>query len=168
MDLGYAEGVTENYFRHGTTTLFAALDVATGVVETSCKKSHTHKDFIQFLNQVKKNAPKNLEMHIILDNYCTRKHKKVKEWLIRNPRFHFHFIPTYSSWLNQVERWFGLVTDKAIRRGSFTSVKQLVEKIEEYKEAYNESCKPFVWTATSEEIFAKLERLCEKLQKTQG
>jgi putative transposase len=164
MGLGYAEGVTENYFRHGTTTLFAALDVATGTVETSCKKSHNHKDFIQFLNQIKKNVHKGLETHIILDNYCTHKHHKVKEWLVKNPKFHFHFIPTYSSWLNQVERWFGLVTDKAIRRGSFTSVKQLVEKIEKYKEAYNKSCKPFVWTATAEEIFAKLERLCDKLQ----
>jgi len=163
MGFGYSESVTDNYYRHGTTTLFAALDVATGTVETSCKSSHTHKDFIKFLNQVKKSVPKELDAHIILDNYCTHKHPKVKEWLLRNPRFHFHFTPTYSSWLNQVERWFAIITDKAIRRGSFRSVKELVEKIEEFKEKYNEDCNPFIWTATAEEIFEKLERLCDRI-----
>lgn len=163
MGFGYAEGVTDNYYRHGITTLFAALDVATGNVETACKQRHRNQEFIQFLNQIKRSVPKDLDIHIILDNYGTHKHENVKAWLLRNPRFHFHFTPTYSSWLNQVERWFGIVTEKAIRRGSFKSVKQLVNKINEFKEQYNSNCKPFSWTATTESIFAKLERLCERI-----
>ena len=163
MGLGYKEGVTDNYFRHGTTTLFAALDVATGKVEAVCKKQHRHQEFIEFLNQVNKNVPKELDVHVILDNYATHKHPKVVAWLSRNKRFTFHFTPTYSSWLNQVERWFGKITDKAIRRGSFKSVKQLVRKINEFIEHYNKKAKPFMWTKTAEEILEKIERLCTKV-----
>lgn len=165
MGFGYAEGATDNYFRHGTTTLFAALDVATGKVEASCKKRHRHQEFIQFLNQINKNVPKELRVHVILDNYSTHKHEKVKAWLIKNPRFEFHFTPTYSSWLNQVERWFGLITEKTIRRGSFKSTKHLIEKIDEFVVKHNKEPKPFTWTATSEEILEKIKRLCTKLTK---
>ena len=163
MGFGYAEGATDNYFRHGTTTLFAALDVATGRVEASCKKRHRHQEFIQFLNQINKNVPKELNVHVILDNYSTHKHEKVKAWLIRHPRFEFHFTPTYSSWLNQVERWFGLITEKTIRRGNFKSTKQLVEKINDFVQKHNKDPNPFTWTATAEEILEKIRRLCIKL-----
>lgn len=163
MGIGYAEGVTDNYFRHGVTTLFSALDVATGEVQIACKKRHRHQEFLSFLNQIKKNVPSELEVHVVLDNYCTHKHEKVKAWLKRNPRFHFHFTPTYSSWLNQVERWFGIITDKAIRRGNFQSVKALVEKIELFTDVYNRNPKPFVWTASAEEILEKVGRLCTRM-----
>jgi putative transposase len=163
MGLGYAEGVTDNYYRHGVTTLFSALNVATGEVQIACKQRHRHQELLVFLNQLEKNIPKDLDVHVILDNYSTHKHEKIKAWIIRNPRFHFHFTPTYASWLNQVERWFGIITDKAIRRGSFKSVKELVDKIKDFTEIYNRNPKPFVWTATPEEILAKLGRLCEKM-----
>ncbi len=163
MDFGYAEGVTENYYRHGVTTLFSAWNVATGEVQIACKKRHRHQEFISFLNQIRRNVPSELDVHVILDNYSTHKHEKVKAWIARNPRFQFHFIPTYSSWLNQVERWFAMITDKAIRRGSFTSVKQLVEQIEKFTEVHNRKPKPFTWTATPEQIFAKLGRLCDRI-----
>ena len=163
MGPGYKEGITDNYFRHGTTTLFAALDVATGKVEAACKKQHRHQEFIQFLNQINKNVPKELDIHVVLDNYATHKHPKVAAWLARNKRFTFHFTPTYSSWLNQVERWFGIITDKTIRRGSFKSVKQLIDKINVFVEHYNKDTKPFVWTKTAEEILEKIERLCERI-----
>lgn len=163
MGLGYAEGATDNYFRHGVMTLFSAFNVANGEVQIACKKRHRHQEFIAFLNQVKKNVPNHLDVHLIMDNYSTHKHDKVKAWLARNPRFSFHFTPTYSSWLNQVERWFAIITDKAIRRGSFTSVKDLITKVEKFTEVYNRSPQPFRWTATAEEILAKVGRLCEKL-----
>lgn len=163
MGIGYAEGVTDNYFRHGVTTLFSALDVATGEVQISCKKRHRHQEFLSFLNQIKKNVPVDLDVHVVLDNYSTHKHEKVKAWLKRNPRFHFHFTPTYSSWLNQVERWFGIITDKAIRRDSFPSVKALIEKIELFTEVHNRNPKPFVWTASAEDILEKVGRLCERM-----
>lgn len=166
MGIGYAEGVTDNYFRHGVTTLFSALDVATGEVQISCKKRHRHQEFLSFLNQIKKKVPDNLDVHVVLDNYSTHKHEKVKAWLKRNPRFHFHFTPTYSSWLNQVERWFGLITDKAIRRGSFPSVKSLIEKIELFADVYNRNPKPFVWTANAEEILEKVGRLCTRINES--
>ena len=163
MGIGYAEGATDNYYRHGVTTLFTALDVASGNVQVSCKKRHRHQEFIAFLNQVKKNLPSDLDVHLILDNYSTHKDEKVKAWKIRNPRFHFHFTPTYSSWLNLVERWFALITDRAIRRGSFTSVNDLIVKIDKFVEVYNRNPKPFVWTATPEEILDKVGRLCERM-----
>jgi putative transposase len=163
MGIGYAEGATDNYFRHGVTTLFSALNVATGEVQIACKKRHRNQEFIAFLNQIKRNVPEDLDIHLIVDNYSTHKHENVKAWRTRNPRFHFHFTPTYSSWLNQVERWFGIITDKAIRRGSFTSVKDLVKQIETFTEAYNRKAKPFVWTATPEEILEKVGRLCRKI-----
>lgn len=160
MGLGYVEGVTHDYVRHGTTTLFAALDVASGDVITQCKRRHRHQEFLAFLRHVDREVPKTLDVHLIIDNYATHKHPKVKAWLARRPRFHVHFTPTYASWLNLVERWFGIITQQAIRRGSFSSVKELVKKIDTFVDHYNTQSKPFVWTATADSILAKLERLC--------
>jgi putative transposase len=167
MGLGYAEGYTHDYSRHGTTTLFAALDVASGKIISRCKPGHRHSEFIAFLRQIDANTPPDLDLHVIVDNYATHKHPKVKLWLARHPRFHFHFTPTYSSWLNQVEIFFGIITRKAIRRGSFASVKDLIRKIDAFVEAYNRTAKPFAWTATAESIFLKLEKLLSRISGTQ-
>ncbi len=166
MGLGYVEGVTHDYVRHGTTTLFAALDIANGEVLTECKPQHRHQEFLGFLRLIEANVPQDLDIHIVLDNYASHKHPKVRSWLTRRPRYHLHFTPTYSSWLNQVERWFGLITQRAIRRGSFTSVKELVHKIDEFVAHYNRKASPLMWTATAESIFAKLNRLCERISGT--
>ena len=128
MGLGYVEGVTHYYYRHGTTTLFAALDVLDGSVIPQCKPCHRHQEFRAFLNDLERNVPLGLAVHLIADNYGTHKHPRVKAWLARHPRFHVHYTPTYASWLNQVERWFALITQQAIRRGSFKSVRELVEQ----------------------------------------
>jgi putative transposase len=166
LDLGYLEGYTHDYTRHGTITLFSALDVATGSVLNTFKEKHRHQEFLSFLREVDKSIPSDLAVHIIADNYATHKHATVKAWLAKHPRYQFHFTPTYSSWLNQVERWFGLVTEKAIRRGSFTSVKDLTEKIDAFVKAYNKTATPFKWTATAESILAKVERLCLRISGT--
>lgn len=166
MGLGYVEGVTHDYFRHGTTTLFAALDIATGEVLASCKPRHRHQEFLSFLRRIDKSVPAKLDVHLVIDNYCTHKHARVRRWLADRPRFHVHYTPTYSSWLNQVERWFALVTQKAIRRGSFTSVKDLVRRIDDYVAHYNRRARPFVWTATADSILKKLERLCKAISGT--
>jgi putative transposase len=166
IGLGYVEGVTHDYVRHGTTTLFAALDIANGTVLTQSKARHRHQEFLSFLRHIDKNVPEEMDLHLVLDNYASHKHPKVKAWLLNHPRYHLHFTPTYSSWLNQVERWFALITQRAIRRGSFRSVKELVQKIEQFVTAYNENCKPFVWQATAESIFEKIGRLCESISGT--
>jgi putative transposase len=166
MGLGYIEGITHDYVRHGTTTLFAALDIANGSVLTQCKPRHRHQEFLAFLRHIEANVPESLEVHLICDNYSTHKHAKVRAWLARRPRFHLHFTPTYSSWLNQVERWFALITNQAIRRGSFDSVSDLKRKIEEFVTHYNQHPRPFSWTATTESILAKLERLCKVINGT--
>lgn len=159
LGLGYVEGVTHDYIRHGTITLFAALDVANGEVITQCKARHRHQEFLAFLRHIDREEPKELEVHLIVDNYATHKHAKIKAWLDRRPRFHVHFTPTYASWLNLVGRWFGIITQQAIRRGSFTKVKTLIQRIEQFVEHYNQSSRPFVWTATADSILAKVERL---------
>lgn len=166
MGLGYVEGVTHDYVRHGTTTLFAALNVLNGAVLAECKPRHRHQEFLAFLRSIDKAVPADLDVHCIVDNYSSHKHPKVKAWLAARPRWHMHFIPTYSSWLNQVERFFSIITDKAIRRGSFTSVKELVQKIDHFVAHYNQNCKPFAWTATADSILAKLSRLCERISGT--
>ena len=132
MGLGYVEGVTHDYRRHGTTTLFAALDTAKGKVLTQCRPRHRHQEYLGFLREIEKNVPETLDVHIIVDNYATHKHPRVKRWLAARPRFHVHFTPTYASWLNQVEIWFNRITQQAIRRGTFRSVKELIEKIDQY------------------------------------
>jgi putative transposase len=167
LGLGYLEGYTHDYVRHGTTTLFAALDIAQGTVIAQCKKRHRHQEFLQFLRHVDANVPPDLDVHVVLDNYATHKHPAVKFWLAQRPRYHLHFTPTYSSWLNQVETWFGIITKRAIRRGSFSSVKELVENIDRFVTSYNENPKPFAWTATADSIFEKLGRLCERISGTE-
>jgi transposase len=166
MGLGYVEGVTHDYIRHGTTTLFAALDIANGTVLAQCKKRHRHQEFLSFLRHIDANVPKTLDVHLIIDNYATHKHTKVKAWLARRPRFHVHFTPTYASWINQVERWFGVITQHAIRRGSFSSVTDLKRKIQRYVEHHNQHPQPFVWTATADSILSKIERLCKVINGT--
>ena len=167
MGLGYAEGVTHDYVRHGTTTLFAALNIASGEVITQCKQRHRHQEFLQFLKQIEHNVPQKLDVHLIVDNYATHKHASIKRWLALHKRWHVHFTPTYSSWLNQVEIWFNLITQRAIRRGTFRSVKELIAKIETYVKEYNKHHKPFIWTATANSILAKIERLCQRISETQ-
>ena len=142
LGLGYAEGVTHDYKRHGTTTLFAALDVATGEVLTQCKPRHRHQEFLQFLRHIDANVPADLDVHLILDNYGTHKYARVKKWLASRPRFHLHFTPTYASWLNQVEIWFNIITRRAIRRGSFRKVKELIQSIERYTAKWNANAIP--------------------------
>jgi putative transposase len=166
LGLGYVEGVTHDYKRHGTTTLFAALDVLDGSVIAECKPRHRHQEFLGFLRTIEANVPKDLDIHLIVDNYSTHKHARVKAWLAARPRWHIHFTPTYSSWLNQVERFFGLITDKAIRRGSFKSVKELIARIQHFVSQHNKNCKPFHWTATAESILAKLDRLTSRISGT--
>ncbi|WP_405124837.1 IS630 family transposase [Ralstonia pseudosolanacearum] len=167
MGLGYVEGVTHDYIRHGTTTLFAALNAATGEVIAQCKPRHRHQEFIAFLNHIDRAVPDNLDVHLIVDNYATHKHPKVKAWLARRVRYHMHFTPTYSSWLNQVERWFGLITQQAIRRGSFESVRQLISSIQQYVDQYNIHKRPFMWTATADSILEKIARLCKVISGTE-
>ncbi len=166
MGLGYVEGITHDYVRHGTTTLFAALDIATGAVFTACKPRHRHQEFLSFLRHLDESVPPQLDLHLIVDNYATHKHPKVRTWLAQRPRYHMHYTPTYSSWLNQVERWFGLITQRAIRRGSFTSVQDLVRKIAAFVQHYNRSSRPFIWTATPDSILQKIARLCSRISGT--
>ncbi|MGY3639522.1 IS630 family transposase, partial [Bradyrhizobium sp. Lot33] len=166
MGFGYVEGITHDYKRHGTTTLFAALNVIDGTVLARCKPRHRHQEFLSFLREIDKAVPMGLDIHCIIDNYATHNHPKIRAWLAIRPRWHMHFIPTYSSWLNQVERFFALITEKAIRRGSFSNVKQLVRKIDQFVTAYNATCQPFRWTATADAILEKLHRLCSRITGT--
>ena len=156
-----------DYVRHGTTTLFAALDIATGQVITQCKKRHRHQEFLAFLRHIDANVPEPFDVHLIADNYATHKHPKVRAWLARRPRYHIHYTPTYASWLNQVERWFGIITQTAIRRGSFSNVSELVNKIDLFVHHYNAKATPFMWTATADSILAKVQRLCSYISGTQ-
>jgi transposase len=167
MGLGYVEGVTHDYVRHGTTTLFAALNAATGEVIAQCKPRHRHQEFLAFLRHIDQVVPADLDVHLVVDNYATHKHPRVRAWLARHTRYHMHFTPTYSSWLNQVERWFGLITQQAIRRGSFRNVRQLIASIERYTEQYNQHKRPFVWTATADSILQKVARLCKVISGTE-
>ena len=167
LGLGYVEGVTHNYIRHGTTTLFAALEIASGKVLTQCKPRHRHQEFLQFLKYIDRNVPDDLDIHLVIDNYGTHKHEKVKRWIAARGRYHVHYTPTYASWLNQVEIWFGILTQKAIRRGTFKKVKDLIANIEAFTDRYNSKSRPFVWTATAESILAKITRLFELIRGTQ-
>jgi transposase len=150
--------MTHDYKRNGTTTLFAALELAEGRLIGTCMKKHRHREWLKFLKLIERETPKELDLHLIVDNYRTHKHAKVQTWLARHPRFHLHFIPTSSSWLNLIERWFRDLTDKRIRRGVFTSVPDLVEAIMAYISEHNQNPKSFSWTAKAEDILAKIER----------
>jgi len=151
--------MTHDYKRCGTTTLFAALNVLEGQVMGACMNRHRHQEFLKFLRLIDRRTPRDLDLHLIVDNYATHKHKEVKEWLVRHPRFHFHFIPTSSSWLNAVERFFAELTQKRLRRGVFRSVLDLIEAIDDYLEEQNQQPKPFIWTKTADQILEKLEPL---------
>ncbi len=166
MGLGYLEGYTHDYVRHGTTNLFAALDIANGQVLTQCKQRHRHQEFLQFLRHIDANVPAELDVHLVMDNYATHKHEKVRLWLAQRPRYHVHFVPTYASWLNQVETWFSIITAKAIRRGSFNSVAALVARIDQFVQVYNKDSSPFAWTATADSIIEKIGRLCKSISGT--
>jgi transposase/transposase-like protein len=154
---GLPEKRTHDYVRHGTTTLFAALDIATGKVVDKCYPRHRHVEFLDFLKQVAKAYPRR-ELHVVLDNYGTHKHPTVRAWLARNPRIVLHFTPTSGSWLNMVEIFFGIITRQAIRRGTFTSVHDLIAAIRRFIDGWNERCEPFVWTKPADEILAKAKR----------
>lgn len=165
MVKGRGATMTHDYKRHGTTTLFAALNVLTGEVTGRCFDRHRHEEFLKFLKVIDEQVPKGQAIHVILDNYSTHKHANVQRWLATHKRFHLHFTPTSSSWLNQVERWFRDLDAKALRRGSFASVPDLIAAIEDYLQAHNAEPVPFVWTATAESILAKVARARRKLDE---
>jgi len=154
MRPGLPEKATHDYVRHGTTTLFAALEVATGKVTDACYPRHRHEEFLRFLKHVAKAYPR-VKLHIVADNYATHKHPAVQSWLARNPRITMHFTPTSGSWLNMVEIFFGIITRQAIRRGTYTSVKDLISAIEIFIDGWNERCEPFTWTKTADDILKK-------------
>jgi transposase len=163
MKKGRCGTLTHDYKRNGTTTLFAALSMLDGKVLGDCMPRHRHQEFIRFLKKIDSETPSELDLHLIADNYATHKHPRVKSWLRRHPRFHLHFIPTSSSWLNMVERWFREITDKRIRRGTFRNVSELIAAIEEYLNNHNQNPKVFVWTASVERIMAKVAKCKEAL-----
>ena len=160
--------MTHDYKRNGTTTLFSALSMLDGNVIGTCMPRHRHQEWIKFLKLIDAQTPAPVDLHLIVDNYATHKHAKVKSWLKRHPRFHMHFIPTSSSWLNMVERWFRNLTQERIRRGVFRSVAELVQAISSYIEEHNQDSRPFVWTATPERIMAKFRRARATLDKMQS
>jgi transposase len=157
--------MTHDYKRNGTTTLFAALEVAEGRLIGTCRPRHRHQEWLQFLKLIDAQTPPNLDLHLILDNYATHKHPKVKAWLTRHARFHLHFIPTSSSWLNLVERWFAEITGKRLRRGVFRSLPELLQTITDYIEHHNQDPTAFVWTARAQDIIAKIRRARATLDK---
>jgi len=160
MRPGIPETQTHDYIRHGTTSLFAALNVLTGEVFGQCKARHRHQEFLSFMKKLDEQIPKKegLEVHLVMDNYATHKVDKVRRWFAKRPYYHIHFTPTGSSWINQIERWFALLTEQCIRRGSFRSVHDLKQRITEFIEANNGNPKPFKWTASADYIFQKLEQ----------
>jgi len=157
--------MTHDYVRNGTTTLFAALEMAEGTLIGTCMPRHRHQEWIKFLQLIDEQTPAGLDLHLIADNYRTHKHPKVQRWLAKHPRFHIHFIPTSSSWLNLVERWFREITDKRIRRESFSSVERLIATIMDYIAQHNDNPQPLVWTAKAEDILAKVRRARAVLDK---
>ena len=168
MDIGRPERQTHNYIRHGTLDLFAALNVATGEVIARCKQRHRTKDFIAFLREIDEVVEAELAVHVVLDNLSTHKAPAVHRWLLRHPRFHLHFTPTYASWMNLVERFFGMLTQHALVRGSHTSIPQLRKAIVDYIDAHNEESKPFKWTKTADEILASIKRFGTRTLQAHG
>ena len=164
MKNGRAATYTHDYVRHGTTTLFAALNAADGTIISTCQQRHRHQEWLKFLKLIDASTPAHKELHLIVDNYATHKHPKVRSWLGKNPRFHIHFTPTSASWLNMVERFFREITTKRLRRGVFHSVADLIQAIEAYIASYNHAPSPFVWTAKAADILAKVSRARRKLK----
>jgi transposase len=162
MRPGQIERRTHDYVRHGTTSLFAALDIKTGEVLGECHRRHRSIEFRKFLDGIDAAVPKDLDCHLILDNYGTHKTALIRRWLAKRPRFHLHFTPTGASWLNLVERWFSALTEKQIRRGTHRSTRQLEAAIYNYLDVYNQDPKPFVWTKTADDILASLARFCKR------
>lgn len=157
---------THDYDRHGTTTLFAALDVATGAVIGETRRRHRSTEFRDFLDRIEREVPDDLEVHLVLDNYGTHKTPLIKRWLLRHPRFHVHFTPTYSSWINQVERWFADLTMRHLRRGTHRSSQALEKAIKNHLLIYSENPKPFVWVKTADEILESMRRFCLRTSET--
>jgi transposase len=164
MQPGQAERRTHDYARHGTTSLFAALNVATGEVIGRCLRRHRHQEFLKFLNEIDANVLRGpgVEIHLVMDNYGTHKSPAVKRWFLRHPEYHLHFTPTSGSWLNQVERFFAEITEKRIRRGAFRSVAALEQAIKEYLEDHNRNPRPFVWTADADLILGRVKAICQR------
>jgi transposase len=165
LEPGRPERHTHDYARHGTTSLFAALNVATGKVIGRCHRRHRHQEFLKFLEQIDETIPlaPGVEIHLVMDNYATHKTPRVRRWLARRPRYHLHFTPTSASWLNQVERFFAEITEKRIRRGAFRSVGQLEQAIVDYVKHHNENPRPFIWTADADRILNRINRLCKRI-----
>ncbi len=155
--------MTHDYKRNGTTTLFAALNLLDGKVIGDCMPHHRHQEFIRFLKKIDAETPAGIDLHLIVDNYGTHKHPRVRSWIRRHPRFCLHFIPTSSSWLNLVERWFRELTDKRIRRGSFRNVRELIAAIKDYLDCHNQNARVFVWTASADRIMSKVAKCKEAL-----
>src|SRR5579872_283424 len=158
---GLPERQTHDYERHGTTTLFAALNVLDGTVIGECQPRHRHQEFLNFLDRIDQSVDAVLAIHLILDNYGTHKHPEVKKWLAARPRYHVHFTPTSSSWLNQIERWFAEITRKRIRRGTFRSIRELIKAINDYVRIYNQNPRPFQWVASASRIIRKVNKYKE-------
>ena len=163
---GIPERRTHDYMRHGTTTLFAALDIATGEVIGELHRRHRSSEFLQFLRTIEANVPPKLDIHLVMDNYGTHKTPTIKAWFARNPRFHVHFTPTSASWLNQVERWFATLTEKYIRRGTHRSTRQLETAIKQYLDINNANPKPFTWVKSADDILASIERFCLRISNS--
>jgi len=163
---GIPERRTHDYMRHGTTTLFAALDIATGEVIGELHRRHRSAEFLQFLRTIDTNVPAQLDIHLVMDNYGTHKTPTIKAWFARHPRFHVHFTPTSASWLNQVERWFATLTEKYIRRGTHRSTRQLEQAIKQYLNINNSNPKPFVWAKSADDILASIERFCLRISNS--
>lgn len=157
---GIPERRTHDYLRHGTTTLFAALDIATGEVIGQLHRRHRSQEFLKFLRTIEASVPTSLDVHLVMDNYGTHKTPSVRAWFARHPRFHVHFTPTSASWLNQVERWFALLTQKQIRRGTHRSTRELEQAIRLYLNVYNTNPQPFIWHKSADDILASIERFC--------
>ena len=157
---------SHDYERHGVTSLFAAMDVASGVTISSCYRRHRHQEFLRFLNEIEENLPAGLDVHLVMDNYGTHKVAKVQSWFARHPRYHVHFTPTSGSWLNLVERLFAEVTDRCVRRGSHNAVRVLEKAMLDYLDQRNENPKPFVWTADADLILGKVARLSKRISRS--
>ena len=162
---GIPERRTHDYKRHGTTSLFAALDVATGFVIAKCYRRHRAREFLDFLKEIDRCVPEGLDIHVVMDNYATHKTAAVKAWLARRPHWHVHFTPTSASWINQVERWFAELTRKQLQRGVHTSTRQLEADIRAFIEKHNEDPKPFRWTKSADDILAAVKRFCLRVDQ---